>query len=291
MKKPRPRKGNKPRQSGGRSLQSKALNPLSTSALKADVMLWIGAISALLTLFGSFQAFLDIADWASYITTHWNYFMEYFWVTIFGFPKGISAPATFSLSLMIMALSANNYQLHKKTMNGIPPLWDKVDTAIIVYLQWFCIITSAMFLFRFAIEIFVLDVSPNIKVGHSPTWVTYLKFITATMGWLFVASRLEWREIVQSVVLTTFVVLFYVIIAYPGAYAAKSMGGEHISAYRDNVLEFSVWFMPVFLIGLLLSADVRQLNSRFKYILLALATFLVLSMVSAKGISLKPPAS
>jgi hypothetical protein len=214
--------------------------------------------------------------------------MEYFWVGICGFPKGISAPATFVFSLLIMSLSTKMEQSHKKTT---APLWKRVDATNVSYLQWFCIITSAMFLFRVTVETLILDLSPNIKVGHSQEWVAYLKLSTATVAWIYVASRLGLEEIIQSVLLTIFVVIFYVIIASPGAYAAKSMGGEHVSFYRDEVLEFSVWFMPAFMIGLLLSSDIRQLNSRFKYILLILSTLLVLSFVSAKGLSLKPPAN
>jgi len=302
MKKPRPKKFSRRRKQVGRgALQSAATNPFSASELKAALILWLGAITASLTLFGSLQTFLDVADWARYLATHWNTFMEYFWVNIFGFPKGASAPITFTFSLMMIAygtaLFAKPEKAHEKVYkkSRISLIWEEIrlpftdEKKMLMYVQGFCIITTAMVLFRFLIEAFIFNVPHQIELELAPKWLSYLMFFTVVIAWLLVSFRLGWAELLHSVILTIFMVLFYVIIASPGAYAAKAAGDEQVSTYRHIILDFSVALMPGNLLGLLVIANVRQLNARFKYILLALLTILVLSALSSRGMSLKPP--
>jgi hypothetical protein len=160
---------------------------------------------------------------------------------------------------------------------------------MIRYIQSFCIIATAMFLFRFLMETIVFSVSPRFEIELAPMWMTYCVAVLVIASWFLVAYYHKVSEFIHSVVLTLFIVTFYAIIAAPGAYAAKAAGAEQIDIYRHNILEFSVRFIPANLLGIMWLADARQLNARFKYILMGLITILILSMISSKGISLKPP--
>lgn len=119
--------------------------------------------------------------------------------------------------------------------------------------------------------------------------MVYMVAIIVIIIWFYILMYYGFSELFHSLVLTVFVVIFYAIIAAPGAVAVKSADPQQIEIYRHNVLDFSVQFVPVNMVSILWMADARQLNARFKYILLMLATIVVMSAISSKGISLKPP--
>ncbi len=171
---------------------------------------------------------------------------------------------------------------------GFFPFLTKEEN-ILKFLQGFCVIFTAMLLFRFSIESYVFDVTPSFAIRAMPAWVSYVAVLVTFAIWCLIAPRLGQIEFFHSILLTVVIGVFYLVIAAPGAYAAKSGGEQQVEQYRHMILDFSIIFIPTNLLGLMWLADAKRLNARFKYIALALVTILILSAISSKGISLKPP--
>ena len=61
-----------------------------TTSLKEAISIplrWFSIIGAAVTIFGNFQALLDLADWARWIVAHWRAWTHAFWTLVFGWLK------------------------------------------------------------------------------------------------------------------------------------------------------------------------------------------------------------
>lgn len=151
------------------------LSQFGLSTLRAGFLLWVGALTASITLFGSLQVFLDVADWARYIAVHWNGGIELFWSYTLSMPKSAGVPMTFITSLALIAAGIS-WQYEPAARNIIRKQKEKFsffsffakEENLLKYMQGFCVIFTSMAIFRYVMEKHFIGVEPHFTINNTP---------------------------------------------------------------------------------------------------------------------------
>src|SRR5947209_17941853 len=56
----------------------------ASNILRFQILTWSGIVGGAITIFGNLREFLNLADWARWLVTHWSELTHAIWATIFG---------------------------------------------------------------------------------------------------------------------------------------------------------------------------------------------------------------
>src|SRR5262245_13447611 len=256
------------------ALQPSALR-VATKTLRYQVLTWIGIVGGSLTLFTNVGSFLNLADWARWLVTHWHEWTAAFWQWGFALihisiPRHWTGMLSFLAFGAMIAISQRIIAARARKTTSTPVISDVPALRPL----------SA----RTAVAGSMIGLSLGVLLSIQGTWeLSYLVCLILLPTSFIVASNYR-LKVTYIVVLTS--VFFYVIVA---SAAWGSSGGDPL---------FGFLILIAYIVGtsaMLAIAPVNALLKRLTFLAFGVILLVALNQLSlyAPDIRewLKPPVS
>jgi hypothetical protein len=254
---------------------------LVTRTMRLQLLTWAGIVGGSVTIFSNLRGFLNLADWARWIATHWHEWTRAFWTAAFSwigihihhsFVPLLSFTAFLVMVVIGTILRTANPTFgddSAKATRSKAQLLESVAGRLGIYVLWFVAFLGVMAVVRFYVERFGLL--------SSLFGAVLLPLILSATFMLVSLAAVIWasKKRPQCLELVTLLGFFWIALAYvPNLSPVVTSDSEML---MFGVAAFlSLTLLPIGIIVIDLLAPVKSINRRLLF--LAMGTFLLVAL-------------
>ena len=264
---------------------------LTTRTIRLQLLTWAGIIGGSVTIFSNLRGFLNLADWARWIVTHWHESTQAFWTAAFSW-IGIHIHHAFvpllSFTVFLVMVVTGTVL---RTAN--PTLPDSSSTTIRSKRQLLRSIAGQLGIYViWAMAYFaVLAITVNylLELRFSMhTMAPLVQFMLATYLLVPLAALiLASKERLQCLALVTLLTLFWFALALGpisriagAAISPSEIIDTSVADMAGYSGFFSIWLVTIGVIAIDILAPVKSINQRLLFLAMGTLSLVALNMIS-----------